>query len=271
MNKLFVLLLLATACSSDDTAPTEPITGNYLFEDGFEVADGDLQDLFPADNSRWSTFQQVGNSNQINVEQGRFSEGNNSLRVFARATTGKLSKMNIEKGGFIAAEGTTVRIEANFYLASAADIENLLLIDLECCSCWDPSVADNQCPGTRLMMKANDYLSIERGKILGSTLEQTKVVFPRNEWVEVVWELVLSSENDGMNRLYINGAEAINEQASNMPNAEAFKKLFAENNIDFNLQEPLFYERFQIGITANPTASDIELFVDDVKLQVTQQ
>ncbi|GAB5551862.1 MAG: hypothetical protein Sapg2KO_14530 [Saprospiraceae bacterium] len=56
----------------------------------------------------------------------------------------------------------------------------------------------------------------------------------------------------------------------NMPNASLFETEFANNGIDFELQEPLFYERFQIGATANPTQFDIELFIDDVKFEITK-
>lgn len=180
-------------------------------------------------------------------------------------------KANVEKGGFNAPVGATVRIEANFYLATTANVENLLLLDLECCTCWAPTVPDNQCPGVRLMMKDNDYLSIERGKILATTIEQTVAAFPRNEWVNVVWESTPSSRNnDGFNTLFVNGREVIAQSGRNMPDAQLFAAEFAQAGIDFSLQEPLFYERFQIGVTANPTGSDVALFVDDVRLEVVR-
>ena len=94
--------------------------------------------------------------------------------------------------------------------------------------------------------------------------------FPRNEWVNVVWESTLSQEEDGVNKLCINGQEVISETGMNMPNADQFEEEFSNFGIDFELQEPLFYERFQIGATANPSSSDIELFIDDVKLEIIE-
>ena len=38
--------------------------------------------------------------------------------------------------------------------------------------------------------------------------------------------------------------------------------------IDFNLQEPIYYERIQLVATANPTSADIELFVDNFSLTI---
>jgi hypothetical protein len=268
-NIVWFFLLCLGSCSPDE-ASSVPDSTTFVFEDGFEVATPDLQRLFPGDGSRWTTIQQVGEDNQIDVHQAVASEGDYSLRIFAKATNTVLSKMGIEKSGFVAPENATVRIEADFYIASESDTENLLLIDLECCSCWDPTVPDNQCPGVRLMMKANDFLSIERGKLLGTTLTQTNVPFPRNEWVCLVWEMVLSPDGEGSNKLFINGQEAMSTNGMNMPNAALFKEEGATVGIDFALQEPVVYERLQIGATANPTQSDIEMFVDDFKLTITE-
>lgn len=270
LSFLLLLTLLLPGCNDDDTNSL-PSGTVYQFEDGFETVNSDLADLFPSDGSRWSNIQLVdpnGGENTIELVDDPVSEGSSSIRVIAKASDEILSKADIEKGGFNAPEGATVVIEANFYIASTENIENLLLIDLECCSCWDPSVPDNQCPGIRLMMKNNDHLSIERGKILGATLIQTGQSFPRNEWVNVKWELTLSTEEDGINKLSINDTQVINKNGFNMPNSTSFREEFASNNVDFELQQPLFYERFQIGATANPTPSEIELFIDDVRLQI---
>jgi len=275
MKKLIlaVLILSLYSCSNEDESMNPEIKNGieFIFEDGFETTSNDLLELFPNDGSRWSNLQQVDPENGVNeieIETTTFSEGNNALRIFAAASDNTLSKADIEKGGFEAPEGASVRISANFYIASIDNLENLLLIDLECCSCWDPTVPDNQCPGIRLMMKDNDHLSIERGKILGSTMLQTEIAFPRNEWVNVIWELKLSQNDDGLNKLLINNQEVISDSGINMPNANLFQAEFASYGIDFELQDPLFYERFQIGATANQTPTDIELFIDDVTFQI---
>ena len=100
------------------------------------------------------------------------AHGEQALRVLAKASNATPSNAAIEKGGFVVPEGSTVLLTASPYIATEGDIENLLLLDLECCSCWDPRVPDNQCPGIRLMVKGDGCLSIERGKILGETICQ---------------------------------------------------------------------------------------------------
>ncbi len=271
VKKIIFILLIISSCSKvDSPIPTDEVI--YLFEDGFETQGNALEELLPSNGSRWTNIQQVNPDNGINaieIESNLVLEGNSSLRIFASASDSTLSKADIEKGGFIAPEGATIRIETNFYIASTENLENLLLIDLECCACWDPTVPDNQCPGIRLMMKSNDFLSIERGKILGATITQTAIAFPRNEWVNVVWEMKLSPNNDGVNKLFINDHEAISESGMNMPNASIFEIEFATHGIDFELQEAA-YERVQVGATANPTLFDIEMYIDQVKLEIEE-
>ena len=128
---------------------------------------------------------------------------------------------------------------------------------------------DNQCPGIRLKLGGNnDYLSIERGKLALETYSQGEYSFPKNQWVNVVLEMTLSGDDTGQNKLIIDGVEVINTSFANMPSQAVFGPLFQQEGIDFQLQEPVFYERFQIGATANLTESDLDLFIDNVQLTI---
>lgn len=267
--------LLIISCSSDSDSETEPENDgiDFQFSDGFETNQDNFDELVPLDGSRWSGTQIVnptGKENSLSLSTIQASEGNQSLAIEVKKSNEVLSKADIEKGGFQAPVNSTVVIEADFYIDSEANIENLLLIDLECCSCWDPSVTDNQCPGIRLAMTGNnDYLSIERGKIAGSTIHQTSYAFPRKEWVSIRWSMKLSSEDNGTNKLYINNELVISVNAMNLPNATTFRQIFAENGIDFELQQPIYYERIQIGATANPDAEDLLLYVDNFSIRIS--
>lgn len=272
-----IIAFIFMGCDKDENNSEEPLEESFLFEDGFETQNDLLDELFPSDGNRWSTIQQTdptNATNEISISNIEFNERQNALRVIAYQSDSDLSKVDIEKNGLNIISGDKVTIKADFYIVGTEPIENLLLLDLECCSCWDPTVGDNygsenQCPGVRLMMSGgNDYLSIERGKISGTTMQQTDFAFPRNQWVTVQWEMTMSDNENGLNRLIINGNEVINETGMNMPNAQIFSDVFLNQGIDFTLQEPTFYERVQIGATANPTAGNIELFVDDFSIKV---
>ena len=270
---MLLVLICSLLCSCSDN---EEAGGTFdqeviVFEDGFESENSDLTDLFPSDESRWTNIQIVNPENQINellLESQIVLSGNNALKILSNKSGEILSKVDIEKGGFSIPVGSQLFIEANFFIATEEKIKNLFLIDLECCSCWDPGVPDNQCPGIRLIMGGeDDYLSIERGKILNPTIRQTKRPFPRNEWVNVRWEMTLSQGDDGANSLFINGEEVISEPGVNMPNGEVFRDEFARNGITFQLQEPLFYERVQVRATANASSTDVLMYLDDFKLR----
>ncbi|MFS4494578.1 hypothetical protein [Maribacter sp. 2308TA10-17] len=272
-----IIAFIFMGCDKDENNSEEPLEESFLFEDGFETQNDLLDELFPSNGNRWSTIQQTdptNATNEISISNTEFNEGQNALRVLAYQSDSDLSKVDIEKNGLNIISGNKVTIKADFYIVGTEPIENLLLLDLECCSCWDPTVGDNygsenQCPGVRLMMSGgNDYLSIERGKISGTTMQQTDFAFPRNQWVTVQWEMIMSDSENGLNRLIINETEVINQTGMNMPNAQVFTDVFLNQGIDFTLQEPTFYERVQIGATANPTAGNIELFVDDFSIKV---
>ena len=169
---LFALPVIFVSCSSDESSSLPQQTEIFLFEDGFETENQMLNELFLTDGSRWTNFQQTNPSNNINevsILNTSATEGENAIRFFSYASDTQLSKIDIEKNGLQMAAGDKLRIEADFYIVGTGSIENLLILDVECCSCWDPTVGDNlgaenQCPGVRLLMSgANDYLSIERG------------------------------------------------------------------------------------------------------------
>ncbi len=276
--KLFVLFIFAfISCDKEEKNTEEPIKQTFIFKDGFETENNQINELFTIDGERWTTIQQTNPTNatnKITISSSTFTEGKNAIRFLSNKSDSQLSKIDIEKNGLQIVEGDKVTITANFYIVGTDSIENLLLIDLECCSCWDPTVGDNygaenQCPGIRLMMSGgNDYLSIERGKISGTTIQQTNFAFPRDQWVTVEWEMVMSTTNTGTNKLRINQTQVINQPGMNMPNAQVFKDAFIEEGINFSLQEPVSYERVQIGATANPTANNVELFVDDFSIKI---
>ncbi len=265
----FLLIgLLLLSCADDKNSPSE-INSKVLFEDGFETATGEINDLFS--NERWSNLQQVnpsGTTNTVRLAEEEKNAGAYSLYMQAFPSSSPVSKMDIEKGGLELFENEKVEIDVWFYIEGNESLQNLTLIDLECCQCWDPDVPDNQCPGVRLQMSVgDDYLVIERGKIGLTSLRQSTTRFPRDQWVNVRWVLNLSDETDGSNQLYINEQLVIEESGINMPNQQIFAELFAQENIDFQLQTPLFYERIQFGITANSTNSPVGLYIDDVTIK----
>ncbi len=265
----FVLALISFVSCSEEDNPIEVDNTSFIFFDDFESESETLDDLFLDDESRWSNVQIVSPQSGVNQIQLSDEHGSRSLEFLALPSDFIVSKAGIEKGGLVSQRGSLVTLKADFYLPEGSSYENVLLADVECCSCWDPNVPDNQCPGVRLMFDENgEFLQLERGKIGYPTLGQTEVVFPKDEWVQVELQLTLSDTEAGENRLFINGVKALDINAVNLPNQEVFETLFAEVGIDFHLTEPLGYERIQLGVTANPAGDTTRVWVDNVEIVV---
>lgn len=265
-----VFVFVCFGCDENQGVENLPEERNFIFQEDFESSTN-INELFHADGSRWSNIQVVNPSNgenEIGLSVGPIGSREKTLKIFSFPSDDILSKIDIEKSGLVLSEGGELLIQFDVYINSTEELSDLFLFDLECCQCWDPTVVDNQCPGIRLKLGGGkNYLSIERGKILGSTLVQSELPLPLQEWVKVQWNMKLSSEDTGDNVLMINGIEVINVRGKNMPNASEFKEAFSKEEIDFTLQSPLNYERIQIGATANPTAHPVELYIDNVLLQ----
>ena len=278
LSRFLLLLSLggvlgALGCDDDNPGTTVDTGLPYTFADDFETTTTDLESLFPANNNRWTNRQNVSpgpEDNIIRLSPNFTREGFQSINFLAYPSVADtISKANIEKGGFFAPVGSNVSISADFYLWPDGPVPDLFLLDLECCSCWDPDVPDNQCPGIRLTLKGNgEYLAIERGKILGGTLEQTRVSFPRRRWTNVRWEMRLAPDGTGRSILTINDETVIDETGKNLPNAREFAEFFADEGIDFTLQEPLGYERVQVGVTANSSPATVNLYVDNFRINI---
>ncbi|MEQ9305953.1 MAG: hypothetical protein RJQ14_18710, partial [Marinoscillum sp.] len=129
----FLVILIFTGCSSDNDVEID-----FVFMDGFESHSGELGELFPDDNSRWSNIQKVdptNGKNTVELVTEPVSEGAGSLRLVASASDDVLSKMDIEKGGFEVPVGSYIIMEMDLFLNSDENLADLLLMDLECCAC----------------------------------------------------------------------------------------------------------------------------------------
>jgi hypothetical protein len=269
---LSVLFCLGAACGSPgDGAAIPPHTGT-TFRDGFENANA-LQDLFAADASRFSATQIVDagvGTNSLFLATEHAHSGLASLGVDAYPSSDAvISKSDIQKQGFHFYEGDVVTITAWFYAEDAADLSDVFVLDLECEACWDPNVPNNQTPGIRVQLKGIEgYAVVERDKIglTGESFRQDTYALPRNRWVPISWRLVLSPNTDGLTELRVDDTLVISRTGINMPSANIFAETFAAAGLTFELQQPVFYERLQVGVTA-AGASHVHLFVDDVHVE----
>jgi hypothetical protein len=136
------------------------------------------------------------------------------------------------------------------------------MMDLESESCWpDGSALPNKSPGVRVVLGANGTLAVERGKIgfADATFRSTFLV-PRDKWFDLSWVLKLSTTDDGMTSLSVDGTTVLSSPGINMPSPSVFA------GYGLTLDQPVVYDRIQVGITATSQAATI--YADNMRIAV---
>ncbi len=243
-----LLLLLLTGCDKHKW-----FDGPDFYADDFEsylVTDSLLQ---PADK-HWSFTQITQSGNQVNIDSSFGHNGHQCLKFYAQKTDDNgASKASIAKQHMAFWEGETVRLSAWYYLADTLPHQWLFLMDLE------EQTAVGAGPGMRLALVDN-ALRIEY-KFNEKDILQTvtpALLFPRNKWVHVVWEVTLSQKNKGVVKLFQNNELLINASG---------KKTLPTDILYFQQGTKGQYSSCEIGITANSSDGPCLLYVDDVTFE----
>ncbi|MEL6591800.1 MAG: hypothetical protein AAFQ68_17030, partial [Bacteroidota bacterium] len=97
-------------------------------------------------------------------------------------------------------------------------------------------------------------------KMLEPTLFQPKesrIPFPRDEWVEVRWEMLLSQKNEGWVKIWQNGQLLIDVLDTPTLPRDRLTLIQGTHN---------YYHSLQVGITANSQRNPCVLYIDDVSI-----
>lgn len=249
------LALIISLCSITLACSKEKyFDGPNYFEENFETY-SQYQQLLPAEDQLWSYTQITLEGSNITVDSTFAHTGNKSLKFFGVGTTEEtLSKCSITKQKMAFWEGETVRLTGWYYLQSTDTLDGwLFLMDLE------EQAAIGAGPGMRIAMVENK-LRIEH-KFNEKDILQTpgqEVEFPRNQWVEIVWEIKLSQKTEGTVKLYQNGELIINTTGNTT---------LPKDLLYFQQGTKGMYSSCEIGLTANGSSQPLTLFVDDVKFE----
>lgn len=246
---LFIFFCIGL-CSCDKETFFE---GPDFFEDDFESY-STIDDLLVESNEFWSFTQLTREENIITVDTSKFYSGNSSLKFQALKTTdGNASKCSIAKQNMAFWEGETVRLSAWYFIEDTETLEWLFLMDLE------EQVAVGAGPGMRIAL-VNNQLRVEY-KFYESDVKQiegNEVDFPRNEWVEIVWEAKLSTNNEGTIKLWQNDELIIESNEI---------RTLPKDFLYFQQGTKGMYSSVELGITANSQDNDLTMWVDDVKME----
>ena len=237
--------MLLLSCSKE-----KYFSGLNYYKDGFETYLS-LDSLLIKNANLWSFTQITKEQNNITVDTNKFHSGKKSLKfVAAKSAEGDVSKCSIAKQNMSFWEGETMRVSGWYYIEGTQSADWLFLFDLE------EQTAIGAGPGMRLAL-VNNQLRVEyKFNEKDIVQDSSKLVdFPRNEWVEIVWEVKLSQKHKGSVKLWQNGQLIIDTK-----NNRTLPK-----DILYSLQGTKgMYSSIEIGITANSRDNDLTIFVDDI-------
>ncbi len=251
MKNLFFLLILGillSACNKKNV-----FEGPNFYEDSFETFSS-LDDLFFPDDEFWSLKQQTRSGNNFTIDTTQVHSGSKSLKFVAQKSDDDgASKCSISKQNMAFWDSETVRLSAWYFIEGTDSLDWLFLFDLE------EQTAIGAGPGMRLTL-VNNQLRVEYKfyeKDIAQPIGQ-EVDFPRNEWVELIWEVKLSQKNKGTVKLWQNEQLIIDSKNNTTLPTDILYSLQGTKGM---------YSSVEIGITANSRDNDLTIWVDDIKFE----
>lgn len=254
MKKIIVgILLIALFCKCDKH---KWFAGPNNYADNFEMYPTTDSLLLPL-NKNWSYTQITVSGNAIELDTLRPHSGKQCLKFIAKASAHKsVSKSSITKQHMAFWEGETVRLSAWFYLSDTLPHPWLFIMDLE------EQAAVGAGPGMRLAL-VDGFLRVEHKYNEKDVVQLTgkEIAFPRNQWVEIVWEVLLSKKNTGTIKL-IQGKQILIDRKNH--------KTLPTDILYFQQGTKGMYSSCEVGVTANGSDNACTLFVDDVVFEKVQ-
>lgn len=227
--------------------------GPNYFQDDFESY-SILEELLLPDVELWSFTQLTRSENNITVDTSKAYSGSKSLKFVAnRSDEDGASKASIAKQNMAFWEGETVRLSAMYFIEGSKSLEWLFLMDLE------EQTPIGAGPGMRLALVDNK-LRVEHKYYVDDILqpEDIELEFPRNQWVELIWEVKLSQKKKGTVKLWQDGQLIIDSKNN---------KTLPSDILYFQQGTKGMYSSCEIGITANSKENDLTIWVDDIKFE----
>lgn len=212
-----------------------------VFDEDFESA-STVADLTAP--GRWSYVQVVGSSNTLGLTTSTVHGGSQALETFTRPTSvygGTTSKAALGKTGIVFSAGETFEASAWFRIAAGADLDQLYLIDAE-------TTVLPRTPGMRLFIEGGGYPGVNRGELRLPTLRQTTTTVPTGQWFHLRWRMTLGVGPLGRAQIWLDGTKILDVA-------------------DTTMTPDGMYNSFQYGMTANSSAADATLYVDDIVLE----
>lgn len=251
MKNKFVLAIVALALLGCNKKKF--FDGPDFYQDDFETYSV-LDDLLLPDDQYWSFTQLTKSGNSIIVDSTFTHSGAKSLKFVAeKSDNEKVSKSSISKQNMAFWEGETLRMSAWYFIGTNGALDWLFLMDME------EQAPIGAGPGMRLALVDNK-LRIEHKFNEKDVLQPAgqEIDFPRNQWVELIWEVKLSRKNKGTIRLWQDGQLIIDANK---------ERTLPKDFLYFQQGTKGMYSSCEIGITANSKDNDLTIWMDEIKFE----
>lgn len=252
MKTTAITALILTVCTLLGCNKEKLFDGPNNYTDDFESYT-ELSDLFSSEQ-RWSFNQQTKTGNAIQVDSNFAHSGSKSIKCYALASDDQsASKSSLIKQFMAFWEGETVRMKASYYIEGTEQLNWLFLMDLE------EKVAIGAGPGMRIALE-EEQLVVEY-KFNEKSIyqdEENGLTFPRNQWVDITWELHLSRDKKGWVKVWQDDQLVIDQQGVNtLPKDILYVQQGTKG----------MYSNAEIGITANSRDHPATVWVDDFEIK----
>ncbi len=228
--------------------------GPDFFAEDFEAYQN-FDEMFPEEDALWSFTQLTLSGNQLILDSTFSHSGEQSIKCYTvPSADGIVSKASIGKHNMAFWEGETMRASCWYYLEGTEALDWLFLMDIE------EQTPIGASPGIRLAL-VDSCIMVEH-KFLETDIYQPdnqRIAFPRNEWVNLTWEITLSTKDDGAIRLYQNGQLIIEDTST---------KTLPTDLLYFQQGTKGMYSSVELGVTANSTGKNVTLWIDDMQVEV---
>lgn len=245
-------LLLLISCNKKQI-----LDGPNGYTDDFE-AYSTADDLIPDGDVLWSFIQIQNDNNRVEIDTTNPHTGQKCLKFIAEVSTeDQLSKCSIVKQNMAFWEGETVRVDCWYYIEGTAEADWIFLMDLE------EQAPIGAGPGTRLALQNENELIVEHkypNPNINTFLDPA-VKFPRDQWVNLTMEVMLSQKKKGTIRVW---------QDDELVLSRDDWRTLPRDILHAQQGTAGRYSSIEIGISANTHDNDMVLYVDDFSIEVLE-
>ena len=243
---LFLTIITLFSCDKK-----KKFDGPDSYADGFETY-ASIEEVIDGNDQQWSFFQLTDNQNTISLDTSIVHSGNQSIRFSGvPGSPEDTKKCSINKQFMAFWEGETVQVDFWYYLEGNEDIDWLFIFDLE------EKVPVGAGPGMRLAIVDNKLLLEHKYPQPNVTQSGEGVLFPRNQWVNIRFETLLSRKDKGSVRVFQDGLQIL--AADNW-------QTLPKDLLYANQGTKGMYNQIEFGLTANSDDNAHVMYLDDVSV-----